>query len=181
MDLDKNLDKTSFGQILLRERKKRGYSLQKLAEEIEKVKGKDEAVTSSYLNKLEKSDKANPSFKVVWYLTEILNLDFSEVLNSFGCNDTKVSESKLNNLDQFIRVSDIKAPLYYEGVEPPEIASLTSIEKEMIIRLINDIFVFSVVDSDNVMYALKNLIGDLDDYRKNRMITAEKMFPIEEN
>lgn len=68
----------TFGSIVQRERNKKDLSLAKLANMLE------EKIDPSYINRLEKNEKVNPSFKIVLALTEKLDLDLREVFRSFG-------------------------------------------------------------------------------------------------
>lgn len=67
-----------FGDLILNARKEKKLSLQKLSDEI---KGE---ITPSYINRLEKNEKLKPSFDVVCQLTTALELELTEVFESFG-------------------------------------------------------------------------------------------------
>ena len=163
-------EQLSFGQIIQRERKKLGKSLKDIERDMT-VDGTP-LITSSYLNRIENANRENISFPIVLKLIQAFNLDFNEVLKSFGYENVLPNSTKYNNIDTMVRVNDLIAPIGLNSRQGQE--HLRSTEKEIIIRLIDDIFEFGATSEDNTMYTLRKIIDGLDDYRKSRIKIAKE-------
>lgn len=166
-------NKISFGEIVQRERKKAGKSLKDIENELTieeecivdgvKTKKQKALVTASYLNRIENGSRDNISFSIVFYLIENLNLNINEVIKSFGFESVLSNEARYDSLESIIRINEINAPLKSGQKEPLDIT-----EKEILIRLIEDIFEFGTTNEENTMYGLKKILDGLDYYRKSR-------------
>jgi len=163
----------SFGEVIKRERELKGLSLKGLADLISKVE--ENAITSSYLSRLENNDKNNPTFRLTCLITKMMGLDFKEVVHSFGYGellDTSSKLSKFQSLDTLIRLNKVNAPSVMIVGEVVEEVPLTEAEKEIFINLIKLIFSFTLeTDSDNTIHLLKGILGELDVIRKSRQKT----------
>jgi transcriptional regulator with XRE-family HTH domain len=176
-------DKISFGSIIQRERKKSGKTLKKVEEEltvkVEKViDGKividEEAlITASYLNRIENESRANISFTMVCLLIKKFNLDLNEVFKSFDYEDIIAGNVKQSDIETMLRVNNFEAPIKLGSKEDNK--PLTNIEKEILIRIINNVYEFGTTHEENTMYTLKKLFEDLDDYRKSRRKLADSL------
>lgn len=173
---DVNNDTLTFGKIIQRERKKLNKTLmdieRDLTVEVDEIKDgvlvkKDKAlITASYMNRIENGNRGdNISFYLVCILIEKFNLDFNEVLKSFGHENMLNTNSKHSNIETMIRINDIEAPIKTANKNEKQL--LSSTEKEILIRLLNDVNEFATVNEENTMYVLKNIIQGLDDYRKS--------------
>ncbi|MBZ9689377.1 hypothetical protein G9F72_024065 [Clostridium estertheticum] len=172
---DVNNEVLTFGKIIQRERKKLNKSLKdiegELTVEVEEIEDgalvkKDKAlITASYMNRIENGNRENVSFSLVCVLIEKFNLDFNEVLKSFGHENILSSNSRQSSIEAMIRINDIEVPAKIENGSEKQL--LNSIEKEILIRLINDVFDFGTANEENTMYVLKKIIEELDDYRKS--------------
>ena len=164
---------TSFGEIIKREREKKGMSLKALADLISKVQ--KNAITSSYLSRLENNDKNNPTIKLTCLITKMMGLDFKEVIHSFGYGellDTSNKSSKFQSLDTLIRLNKINAPSMMVIGDVAEEVPLTEAEKEIFINLIKLIFAFTLeTDSDTTIHLLKSILDELEVMRKSRQKT----------
>ncbi|NNU78159.1 helix-turn-helix domain-containing protein [Clostridium estertheticum] len=166
-------DITSFGEIIKRERESKGLSLKGLADLISKVE--ENAITSSYLSRLENNDKNNPTFRLTCLITKMMGLDFKEVVHSFGYDellDTSSKLSKFQSLDTLIRLNKINAPSIMDSGEVFDEVPLTEAEKEIFINLMKLIFTFTLeTDSDNIIHLLKGILVELEVIRKSRQKT----------
>ncbi|HEY8890194.1 MAG TPA: hypothetical protein VIM70_08040 [Clostridium sp.] len=173
---DVNNEALTFGKIIQRERKKLNKSLMDIEKDLtQKVKElddkgvlveKDKAlITASYMNRIENGNRENVSFSLVCVLIEKFNLDFNEVLKSFGHENILSDNSRQSSIESMIRINDIEVPAKIENGSEKQL--LNSIEKEILIRLINDVFEFGTANEENTMYVLKKIIDGLDDYRKS--------------
>lgn len=166
-------NKISFGEIVQRERKKAGKSLKDIETELTieeeviidgvKTIETNTLVTASYLNRIENGSRENVSFAIVFYLIENLKLDINEVIKSFGFENVLSNDTKHDSIESIIRINEINAPVKSGQKEPLNIT-----EKEILIRLIEDIFEFGTTNEGNTMYGLKKILDGLDDYRKSR-------------
>jgi transcriptional regulator with XRE-family HTH domain len=172
---DVNNESLSFGSILKRERKKLGKSLKEIEKdltvEVEELEDgvlvkKDKAlVTASYMNRIENGNREGVSFSIACILIEKFNLDFNEVLKSFGHENILSSNSRQGSIEAMIRINDIEVPTKIDNGKPKQL--LSSMGKEILIRVINDVFEFGTANEENTMYVLKKIIEELDDYRKS--------------
>ncbi len=161
-----------FGAILARVRKTQNLSLKDLAE----LLGKDEDgkyyITPSYLNRLEKGEKENPSFKIVCLMIEKICLNPLEVFKSFGYEGilTKGYKKESDSIKDIIRTSDIIAPLNEKG----DLRSyLTQEEKECLIGVINEVLNYTVCSDDEV-YHMDQVIGEVYHFRSVRQKYFER-------
>ena len=92
---DNNL--SGFGDILFRERNKRGMSLKELADYVGFDEEEKHLLSPSYLNRMEKNEADNPSFRNVCLLVRKLSLDLNEVLLSFGFDDLIITEQSVKS------------------------------------------------------------------------------------
>lgn len=145
-----------FGAILERVRKSENRSLKDLAELLGRDENDKYIVSPSYLNRLEKGEKENPSFKMVCHMIIRLGLNPVEVFKSFGYENILNHSNKLksNDIKDIIRTSDILAPIEVEG-ELKEY--LNQMEKECLMRVIDDVLDYSV--SDDETYYINQVIG----------------------
>lgn len=173
---DVNNEVLSFGKIIQRERKKSGKTLKDIEEELTVeveeiedgalIKKKKALITASYMNRIENGNRGdNISFYLVCILIEKFNLDFNEVLKSFGHENILSANSRQSSIEAMIRINDIDVPVKTDNSNEKQ--SLSSIQKEILIRLINDVFDFGTANEENTMYVLKKIIEELDDYRKS--------------
>lgn len=174
--ISENNDDFNFGVILRRERKKLGLSFKELEAMLSKDESKDNGITASYLNRIENNNMNNPSFKIVCSLVEKLNLDFNEVIKSFGYEFDLNGNNKYKNIEQFIRSKDIEieAPLYQDGGQIFENSNLTVVEKELLIELLDTFFTFGVAADNALLNKIKNMIEILEKYRSSRMKILNK-------
>ncbi|MBY6270085.1 helix-turn-helix domain-containing protein [Parageobacillus thermoglucosidasius] len=78
----------TFGAVVQRERKKRGWSLEELSKQL------GGSISPSYLFRIENGEKNNPSFQTVAKLIEVLELNIEEVFQSFGFKACKINPNK---------------------------------------------------------------------------------------
>jgi transcriptional regulator with XRE-family HTH domain len=160
----------SFGGILERERKKRDMSLYQLSDFIGLDEGKKPLVTASYLSRLEKSNKDNPTIKLILLLVSKLSLDFREVLKCYGYEDilpTNLNKN-IDKIEDIIRLSNIKAPIKHSGHNIELEGYLSQKEKEYLIDIIDYVFRYSVCDPEDSLYYVEMLIGKLKLFREKR-------------
>src|SRR5690625_4587401 len=121
----------TFGSIIHRERQKRGWSLATLAQKIGEEEKKPQTeekkqqyvINPSYINRLEKSDKVNPGFKVVCQLVQVLQLDIKEVLHSFGFDSLIPNVTRGNyTIEELFRIHDIEHPIKKHHVNKDTLA-----------------------------------------------------------
>jgi hypothetical protein len=197
MDDIRENETLSFGNILLRERKRKNISLTEVAENIGKYKEKNKNnkekddkekkdkddkekfyVTPSYLSRLESGDKLNPSFKLVCLMTTRLSLDFKEVLKSFGYENLLSNIDKnVNKIEDIIRLYNIKAPID-ENEEEGKETYLSYEEKESLIRIIKKVFLYGVCPAEAIVDYLGEIIGELEHYRYKRSGEMNRRFNI---
>ncbi len=177
----KNL--SSFGDILFRERNKRGMSLKELADYIGVDKNGKYLLSPSYLNRLEKKEAANPSFKNVCLIIRKLSLDLNEVLLSFGFSDLILTSKNIesNKIENIIRLNDIMAPLFQDGGCIILEHHLDLYEKETLISIINIIFSLGVCTEDRIFHNIIEVIRKTYIYRKNRQEKVNVFFEEKEN
>lgn len=136
------METITFGDIVHRERNKKDLSLAKLANMLE------EKIDPSYINRLEKNEKVNPSFKIVSALTKELDLDLREVFKSFGFGAliSRFDSDGEVTIEQLIRLHKIIHPM--ENTNAEEMAgTLDGEKKEMLIQILHGIFEFVLTDS----------------------------------
>lgn len=160
----------SFGGILARERKKKGLSLYELSDMIGKDEDGKALVTASYLSRLEKNNKDNPTIRLVCLLVSKLSLDFREVLKCYGYED--ILPTNLNNdidkIEDIIRLSDIKAPIKSNGYSIKLGGYLSQKEKEYLIDILECSFLYSVCNPEESLMYIETLIGKLRFFREKR-------------
>lgn len=168
----------NFGAILARERRKENRSLKDLAEMLGYNEEGKYNITPSYLNRLEKGEKANPSFWMVCLMIDKLNLNIREVFKSFGFESILPSNinSETDSVEEIIRLSNIKATLSpnEEGLK----SYLSQEEKEALLSIINDVFNYGVCHPEDEAYYIGEVIGGLELFRFQRMKYYEKSFEV---
>lgn len=172
--MDKNIP-DYFGAILERVRKQEGRSLKDLAEVLGKDENEKYYITPSYLNRLEKGEKENPSFKIVCLMIEKLGLNPAEVFKSFGFEDifNKGHKNESDDIRNIIRMSDIKVPVDEKG----DIKSyLTQQEKECLIGIIDEALNYSICSDET--YYIEQVIGELYHFRAVRENHLERKMDI---
>lgn len=169
-------NKNYFGSIIARVRKEKKMSLKKLASEIGLDDEGKKLVTESYLNRLENSDKDNPSFKMVCLLVDKLSLDIKEVFKSFGYENLlpENENKKYDQIQDIIRISDIKAPLILLDTLVHETKSLSQEEKEIIIEIVGNVFAYAVNGEEMRKVNKDKILQGLDNYRKSRIKMLEE-------
>lgn len=165
---------SSFGDILFRERNKRNMSLKELADYIGFDEHGKHLLSPSYLNRLEKNEADNPSFKNVCLLSKSLSLDLREVFKSFGYEELILDDKNLHldRIQDIIRISDIKAPLIKVSEDWYMDDLLNFTEKEILISIIINIFNIGVCDDEEVIAYLTKVNENINDYRALRRETA---------
>lgn len=159
---------STFGDILARERKKRGLSLKELEKIMMDDNGNSPAITASYLNRLENNNKDNPSFKLVCSLCKTLNLDIKEVFKNFKY-EYLINVEEYPDLAQLIRLNNFSAPLKVSDGIIKDTKILTPKEKEIIIELLEKVFLYGVSNNDDIVKNLKIIMDLLEEYRHSRM------------
>lgn len=143
------MSQNTFGDLVKRERSKQEISLAKLAEQM------GGEINPSYINRLEKGEKENPGFRVVLGLCKALNLNISEVFQSFGFGSL-VTHSDQNNefsIEDLIRLHNILIPSanIHEGIIAHEQQNyLYHSEKEELIRVIYTILDYAFGEDASV-------------------------------
>lgn len=175
--------KLSFGEMVRRERIKSGKSLKVIEEHSTKketvikdgqeVEEEKVQITASYLNRIEKGNRENISFNIVCFLIQELNLDINEVFESFGYKDIVSKNVKHENIEEIFRLNDFKGPIKIGNKE--ENKPLSATEIEILINIIKGVFEFGITDEDSIIYVLRRILNDLDDYRKSRRRTADSL------
>ncbi|MBO2945625.1 helix-turn-helix transcriptional regulator [Paenibacillus sp. F411] len=158
MDDFDNKTEESFGAIIKRERQKQDLSLSKLSEKI------GNAITPSYINRLEAGDKGNPSFVNVCILAEALSMDLREILKVFGYEHLLSSNinQPYHTIEEILRLNDILAPSSPPGdIENAKTDYLSQIEKEQLIEIIRGLYLFAVTDSEKSLDELPNIITQI--------------------
>lgn len=160
----------SFGDILFRERNKKNMSLKELADYIGFDEHGKHLLSPSYLNRLEKNEAHNPSFKNVCLLSKKLSLDLREVFKSFEYEELILDDKNLNlnRIQDIIRIVDIKAPLIRTYGDWSIDGLLSFAEKEILISIIINIFNIGVCDEKEVIYYLNKINEDINSYRNLR-------------
>lgn len=161
----------TFGEIIKREREKENLSLQALAELISK--DEETTITSSYISRLESSDKSNPTFKLACQITKKMGLDFKEVLNSFGYGELLGVADSFESIDTLIRVNKINAPSEMSGEYIVKEVPLTDKEKETLIILLKLIFKFTLEDDSETIHYLRGILEQLAVLKKSRQKTIK--------
>lgn len=156
----------TFGDIIKREREKRNLSLQGLADLISE--GEEASITSSYLSRLESSDKINPTFRLTCQIAKKMELDFKEVLHSFGYGDLLGTQDSFESIDTLLRVNNINAPSEMSGEYIVREIPLTDREKETLIILLKQIFSFTISDDSYNIHILRSILEQLDVLKKSR-------------
>jgi|SRR5690625_172805 len=109
-----------IGDLIKRERENRGWSLQRLSDEM------NNEINPSYLWRLENNDKTNPSINVFFKLIDILNLDLKEALYIHGYSHLiDLNKAKTKNLIEILRTNEISIK-----VNLHQTITLSSIVKE---------------------------------------------------
>ncbi len=165
-----NNDSATFGNILMRERTKRELSLKELADFIGKDDNKKYLLSISYLNRLEKNEADNPSFKNICLLTKALYLDLYEVFKSFGYGELVSKDDRLNidKIDDIIRTMDINAPLPKEYGYVPDWELLDFKEKEILISIIMDIFSVGGNKDNRDLKYIFDIVRNIYEYKSLR-------------
>lgn len=163
----------TFGELVLRGRTKKNISLQNLADKLKDEK--NEEVSKSYLSRIERNERLTPSFKLVCALTEVLGLNLNEVLMSLGYKNLIKEKYSYTGIEQIIRFADIVAPVSPLKDWVSYKAKLTASEKEVLLRLINDIFIFGAIQDSELVMQINYILSNLDQYRKMRAKTFEQI------
>ncbi|WP_430789106.1 helix-turn-helix domain-containing protein [Virgibacillus flavescens] len=155
----------SFGEIVKRERKKKGMSLAKVAEAVTNIDD-DHKINPSYINRLEKGKQSNPSFIIVAMLSSVLGLDMREVFKAFGFEQLiedfdSGAEFTLGNL---LRLHTIKHDEIDNDVETPR-RYLNNNEKEALVNLLSAVFNYSLEKNSPPIDKLTSVIEELDKLR----------------
>lgn len=177
--MSENEVKDNFGAILARERKKENKSLKDLAEILGRNQEGKYNITASYLNRLEKGEKENPSFWMVCLMIDRLNLNVREVFKSFGFENVlpPAIDVKTTNIKEIIRLSDIKAPLSLNEGESVE-GFLTQEEKESLLSIIKESFNYSVCDAEDELYYASHVVGSLEYFKHERQKYFDQSFEV---
>ena len=164
-------EKETFGNILARERKKRGLSLYQLSEMLGLDEDNKPLVSPSHISKIEKNTRDNPSFKLVCLIASKLSLDLREILKCYGYEDLLPSNLShgLKRVEDIIRLSSIEAPINCEddlNLKKEDIIyePLSQEEKEILINVLNYIFMYSTCDLDLRPYYISLIILELDSF-----------------
>lgn len=155
----------SFGEIVKRERKRKELSLAKVAEAVTGIDD-NHKITPSYINRLEKGEKSNPSFVNVVMLSRVLDLDMKEVFKSFGFEqliEGYDSEYEFT-LEEFIRLHTLK--LKDETVEDNDTSMIRHLnnynEKEALIRLLKAVFDYTLEEDNPPINKMIRILEELD-------------------
>lgn len=164
-------EKETFGNILARERKKRGLSLYQLSEMLGLDEDNKPLVSPSHISKIEKNTRDNPSLKLVCLIASKLSLDLREILKCYGYEDLLPSNLShgLKRVEDIIRLSSIEAPINCEddlNLKKEDIIyePLSQEEKEILINVLNYIFMYSTCDLDLRPYYISSIIAELDSF-----------------
>ena len=164
-------EKESFGNILARERKKRGLSLYQLSEMLGLDEDNKPLVSPSHISKIEKNTRDNPSLKLVCLIASKLSLDLREILKCYGYEDLLPSNlsHRLKRVEDIIRLSSIEAPINCEddlNLKKEDIIyePLSQEEKEILINVLNYTFMYSTCDLDLRPYYISSIIAELDHF-----------------
>ncbi|AGX43912.1 helix-turn-helix domain-containing protein [Clostridium saccharobutylicum] len=168
-DVNTNDSDLTFGAILSRKRKELKLSFKELEEKLAEDDPENPVITASYLNRIENGKMDNPSFKIVCFLVEKLNLDLNEVMKSFGFKLGLSNNNKFKDIEQFIRLSDIEAPLFQDGGEIYERKNLTLNEKKLLNQLIENFFTYGVAYDSALVARIKDTIEIMEKYRESRV------------
>lgn len=163
MDEKEKINDNKFGEIIQRERKKRGKTLKEVADEL-LVNG-ESIITQSYLSRIENGNRANITINVLFALMDYFKLNPMEIFECFGYEHLLNVNTEIDELDMLIRVHNVKGLVPYENSIIK--AVLESEQKERLIRIIQDTFNFGATKESNILYLLRKLIEDLEDYRKS--------------
>ncbi|MEG0774374.1 helix-turn-helix transcriptional regulator [Clostridium sp.] len=163
----------TFGELMANARTKKSLSLQGLADKLKDEKNED--VSKSYLSRIERNERLTPSFRLVCDITEVLELNLNEVLMSFGYKNLIEEKYRYTGIEQIIRFSDIVAPISPLKEWVSYKSNLTAQEKEVLLRLINDIFTIGVIPDGELVMQINYILSGLDQYRKMRAKTFEQI------
>lgn len=189
---EENRTTYSFGEIIRRERKKMGMTLNAMSEFLGENADGDASIAPSYLNRLETGDRDNPTFKLVCGIVSKLGLDLNEVFKAFGYENLiqGLDDKKYDDIEMIIRLANIKAPIkklknghiVYDYISDPE--------KEILIDIFKKVFEYSVADSgtklNKIIAEIIELVGQYKDimiekagnieYDRQVTISGEKFF-----
>lgn len=152
-----------FGQIIKREREKKEMTLQKLADYINQVQ--PNAITSSYLSRLESGDKDNPTFRLVCLIIKVLDLDLDEVLASFDYEELIGINQEEVDIDKLINISNIKWPKIETGEMLIEGEIIGSEEKKRINHILISARVATKEEGSTLLRGINNIIEDIGEIR----------------
>lgn len=163
-----------FGEILRRERKKMNKTLNTMAEFLSEEVENDATITPSYLNRLETGDRDNPSFKLVCSIASKLGLDLNEVFKAFGFESLiqGIYDKNYDDIEMIIRLSNIKAPIKKLKNGKIIYDYISDNEKEILIKVINKIFEYSIMNNDiktnKIISEIIELVGQYKDIITNK-------------
>ncbi len=173
----------SFGKIIQRERIKLGKSLKDVEKDLSKkeivikdgkeVEEEKAQITASYLNRIENEGRTNISLYMIYLLMKEFSLDVYEVFKSFGYDDVLPQNNKFESIERMIRINDFEAPVRLGNTEYNK--PLTSLETDILINIVKNVFEFGTADEENTIYVLKKLLSELDEYRKSRRKLADSL------
>lgn len=181
-DIDNSIN-LSFGKIIQRERIKLGKSLKDVEKDLSKkeivikdgkeVEEEKAQITASYLNRIENEGRNNLSLYMIYLLMKEFSLDVYEVFKSFGYDDVLSQNHKFESIERMIRINDFEAPVRLGNNEYNK--PLTSLETDILINIVKNVFEFGTTNEENTIYVLKKLLSELDEYRKSRRKLADSL------
>lgn len=162
----------NFADLIANERKIRNLSLTEMADEIGRDDKGKHYMSPSYLSRLENNKSDSPGFKNVALLISKLSLSIGDVFRSFGYGHLLENAEEIPSFEDVLRKSHIEAPLEKKEGMTIKKDFLNSIEKEILISLINNLFNFGASSDDESIDYLIDLINDAKKYKKARKLKA---------
>ncbi|WP_400244964.1 multiprotein-bridging factor 1 family protein [Niallia sp. JL1B1071] len=125
-----------FGQLILKKRKSKDWSLAKLANESEKY---GHRLSESYLNRLERGERTEPSISVVMVLIQVLGLSLKEVFESLEMGYIYDKAIQGNTATTLVLPHDLNKLNLVVTTEKDEI-SMSDEQKQLIGKMIADLY-----------------------------------------
>lgn len=123
-----------FGQLILKKRKSKNWSLSTLANQSEKY---GHRLSESYLNRLERGERTEPSINIVMVLIQALGLSLKEVFESLEMG--YIYDKAIHGDTAFVLPHDLNKLNLVVATEKDDI-SMSDEQKQLIGKMIVDLY-----------------------------------------